>query len=258
MVKLLFSRRFIVATLIVIILMIVMVRLGFWQLDRLQQRRVLNMDVKAQLSAQPLNLNQTIPPDSNLLNMAYRSVIVKGRMAADQAIILRTQIWQGQLGYRIFTPLLINDSQQAVLVDQGWIPYSEQHNFQKYATSGEIELHGMIERVLSKPAFLTIPDPTVTPGESRLIAWNNINMDRLAEQSGFHFLPVYVVQQPDPGNSNLPFRALPVPDLSEGPHMSYAIQWFSFTAILAIGYPIFVDRRAHAQQNNQQDIIINN
>jgi len=56
-------------------------------------------------------------------------------------------------------------------------------------------------------------------------------------------LPAYIQQAPDPTWTSLPRRTQPELDLSEGPHLGYAFQWFIFAAILGIGYPFFINRR---------------
>ena len=85
-----------------------------------------------------------------------------------------------------------------------------------------------------------VPDPTLAPGQARLEGWNALNLERMQEQVQGKLLPVYLLAAPQPGISTMPYRALQEPDLSEGPHMSYALQWFSFAAILLGGYPFFV------------------
>jgi len=61
-------------------------------------------------------------------------------------------------------------------------------------------------------------------------------------------LPVYVQQAPDPSWTGLPYRQLPQLDLTEGPHMSYAIQWFSFAVLLGLGYPFYIRRQEKRAQ----------
>jgi len=42
--------------------------------------------------------------------------------------------------------------------------------------------------------------------------------------------------------TDLPYRSAPDLELTEGPHMGYAIQWFTFAVLLLGGYPVFVNR----------------
>ena len=120
-----FSRRWLLATALVLLAAAVMVRLGIWQLDRLEQRRAFNARVSEQQEAQPLVLDaDTIHLD--LYSMEYRQVSVSGEYLPEDEIVLRNQVWNtefgGQLGVKLFTPLLIEGTDEAILVERGWIP----------------------------------------------------------------------------------------------------------------------------------------
>ena len=69
-----------------------------------------------------------------------------------------------------------------------------------------------------------------------------VNVDRIQQQVSLKLLPVYIQESPDPAWTGMPYRSVSMPDLSDGPHMSYAIQWFIFASVLGVGYPIFVRR----------------
>lgn len=237
----LFSRKWRILTVLVLIAIGVMVRLGFWQLDRLQERRAYNARVQAQLDAPPLTLDANTPID-DLGNMEYRTVLVRGEFDFSQEVALRGQSVNGQLGARLLTPLRIEGSERAVLVDRGWIPYEETEDGQwpQYVQSGVIEVHGRIQASRNQTGFGIPIDPTPVPG-LRLTAWNKANVQDIAAQMPYALLPVYIQQAPDVDpDTVLPFAALSPLDLSEGSHLGYAGQWFLFATIFAVGYPFFV------------------
>jgi surfeit locus 1 family protein len=120
----LFNRRWWKITLLVILAMGVMVRLGIWQLDRLAQRRAFNARVQAQMEASTLHL-QGAALTEDLPSMEYRQVQVTGEYDFAHQVALRNQAWQGQFGVHLVTPLEISGTQTAVLVDRGWIPYDD-------------------------------------------------------------------------------------------------------------------------------------
>ncbi|TLN17845.1 hypothetical protein FDZ74_07285 [bacterium] len=86
-------------------------------------------------------------------------------------------------------------------------------------------------------------DPALTAGETRLDAWNIVNLERIQQQVSEPLLPAYILQAPDPAWNGLPHRQLVMPEITEGPHMGYAMQWFTFAAILGLGYPFFVRKQ---------------
>ncbi|WP_299028525.1 SURF1 family protein [uncultured Thermanaerothrix sp.] len=232
-------------TLLVLIGMIVMIRLGFWQLDRLAQRRAFNERVLAARSLPPLDLNSDSFSIIQLPDMEYREVVVTGEYDHSDEVLLRNQVWQGQLGFHVLTPLRIQGTSWAVLVDRGWLPYEEAQLPARlaYQEKGVISVKGVIRRGQERPDFGGVPDPTLAPGQERLDAWNLVNISRIQQQTQLSLLPIYIQQAPDPTWQGLPYRTLSEVEISEGPHLGYAIQWFTFAAILGIGYPFFVRRQ---------------
>ena len=245
-----FTPRWLITTLLVVAAVAVMARLGIWQLDRLQQRRAFNTRVQAQIDSPPLDLNQALvngqvnPAD--LPGMEYRQVVVRGTYHFDEQVGLRNQIWESQPGYQLLTPLAIDGTPYVVLVDRGWVPMQDRTMSQwaKYDPSSAAQVSGQISLSQSKQVF-GAKDPALAPGQTRLEAWNRVDLDRLSQQVQGQLLPVYIMQAPPAGaaQSSPPYRALEQPDLTEGPHMSYALQWFSFAAILGFGYPFFVRKQ---------------
>ncbi len=249
----LFSQRWILTTLLVLAAMGVMVRLGIWQLDRLEKRKAFNARVEAQLSQPELIINAGIIEDKNLLEqlpgMEYRSARVKGEFDHRNQIALRSQYHDNQYGVHLITPLKISDSDQFILVNRGWIPIQdwESGSLAQYDQPGLVEVQGMIRPSLNKADFGSRSDPTPAPGQEPLLAWNFVNIPAISNQIPYQLLPVYIQQAPDPAMSQPPFPSLPEIEISEGSHMSYAIQWFTFAAILGGGYPFFIRKQDQSQ-----------
>ncbi|MEN4011174.1 MAG: SURF1 family protein [Chloroflexota bacterium] len=252
--KIFLKPRWMLTTLLVFAGVGVLIRLGIWQLERLAWRQEFNARVSTQLAAQALDLNAEIPHDE-LHDMEYRAVVVSGTYDPGKEILLRNHVWEGQLGYRVLTPLKISGSAWMVYVDRGWIPYehgslSAPSRFQE---TGIVLVRGVIRRSQEKPDFGGVPDPTLAPGQERLEVWSVVNLDRIAAESGLTLLPVWVQQSPDAAHDGLPYRSLPEIEITEGPHMGYALQWFTFAAILGFGYPVFVRRHVFPKRDPDND-----
>lgn len=252
----LLAPRWIVASLLVIAAVAVMMRLGFWQLDRHAERAAFNARVAAQIDAPELALNQALASGeaapNDLLEMEYRPVRAEGVFDPENEIILRNQVLDGLPGYHVFTPLRIDGLEQAVLVDRGFIPLEARTPADRaqYAQSGPAEVHGVI-RLAHVPRFAGAPDPTLAPGETRLDVWNALRLERIQQQVPYPLLPVYIQAAPgaDSGGA-YPVARLEQPEISAGPHMGYALQWFAFAAMLAVGYPFFVRRMLREKQDH--------
>lgn len=247
-----FSRQWWKTTIFVLVAVAVMVRLGIWQLDRLEQRRTFNTRVEAQLAEAPLDLSgQNL--ENDLYSMEYRTAFVGGEFDHEHQVVLRNQDWRGRLGVHILTPLLIDGEDAAVLVDRGWIPYEDftGGTLSQYDDSGLVEINGIIRRSQSKSAIGGRADQVPEPGEAPLEVWNWINVTDISRQIPYELLPVYLAAAPGASTQDLPYRSELELDLSEGSHLGYAFQWFIFAAIFGIGYSFYVRR----EEKRQADII---
>ena len=112
------TRRNILAALLAVVVAAVCVRLGIWQLQRLGERRARNAAVSARLAAPPVSLNQ-LPGDPTAAR--YRRVRLTGTLDFDHEIVLIGRSRQGAPGVHIVTPLRLDGSDRAVLVNRGWV-----------------------------------------------------------------------------------------------------------------------------------------
>lgn len=239
----LISHRWWKTSLLVIAAVIVMIRLGLWQLDRLDQRRAFNARVEEQLAQSALEISEE-NLRADLYNMEYREAIVLGEYDHDRQVVLRNQDWQGRLGVHLLTPLIVQGSDRAIMVNRGWIPYEdfEAGKLSQFDESGLVEVNGVIRRSQTKPRIGGRADQIPAEGEPPLQAWNWINVGGIAGQLPYELLPVYLQGSPEPSRNQMPYRTQLELDLNEGSHLGYAFQWFTFALILAIGYPIYVSR----------------
>ncbi len=245
-----FSRRWWWTTLLVLLGAAVCIRLGIWQLDRLEGRRAFNAHYLAMRAAEPLTLTEN-PAGLDLTRMEYRSVILTGEYDFENQVALRNQYYTlnggvEQYGYHLLTPLMLADG-SAVLVDRGWIPAEGNDSpaaWRKYDLAGTVTLRGWIRLGHAAPALGGVADPPLSPGQSRLDFWNAVNLERIRQQVPYPLLDVYVQLDPEPARGGPPFPYQPAYEISEGPHLGYAGQWFTFAAILLGGYPFYLRKRS--------------
>ena len=248
MVRTLFSRRYIAITLFVLLAMAVMARLGVWQLDRRQQRLARNADLIAKLEQPPLSLNDVAaglaatPADRDEIRNTRAAA--SGRFDYEHQLLLVQQVYQDSLGSRLLTPLVLNGSDKAVLVDRGWIPLTSANpdpaNWSQYnGDASQVEISGFIQpsQQVGRPAEVKADQPA-------RLTWYQADLPAIAPQMPYEILPVYLLQSPDAaGNLAPPYRVDPEIDLSEGPHLGYAIQWFSFAIVAGVVYVRVVSQR---------------
>ncbi len=235
------SRRWWWVTLLVILGVLLLGSLGRWQLNRLEERRANNAILREQLDAPLVSLN-TIPAGTDWATLIDRRVSVQGTFDFDQQNFLRLQSFNGIAGGHLLAPLRISGREEVILVDRGWIPEPERdpQSWPQYDQPGEVTIEGYLQP--SRPYRVGTGATAATPAEPQR-EWFRVDLDAIERQMPYDLLPVYLLAAPTPGgDSEPPLRTEPEFDLSEGPHLSYAIQWFAFALMLSIGYVYYVYR----------------
>ena len=224
--------------LLVLVVFLILISLGIWQLNRLEQRRALNQAILDGLNQPPITLTgQPVNPDA----LNFRPVSVTGTFDNEASVILRGRSLNAQQGAELIVPLKIEGANQAVLVNRGWIPlaFSDAEARRAYDVGGSVTVKGIANKTQTRPnTFIAPTDPTPPPGQKGLDAWFRVDIDRIQQQVDYPLLPVFIEQSPNPESTAPPIGKATV-DLSDGPHLGYAIQWFSFALILAGIYSAF-------------------
>src|SRR5438874_140862 len=200
------------------------VRLGVWQLDRLHERRQRNALLLAARARPPLQVDGSLPADS------ARDRRLRARGVYDYA---HERLWHGRSyegvpGVDLVTPLRLRDG-GAVLVDRGWAPSPDGYHVDQQAyregDSADVEGLGM-----AAPRGRGDVDPAA-----------------LRDSLPYRVLPIVMQQSPP---STALYRPLPPgltrwpsPPLSDGPHLSYVVQWFSFAVIIVVGSLVLLRQR---------------
>lgn len=195
------------------------VRLGIWQVDRLQERRATNARVVRQLALPPAPL-VAMRDDGGGAN---RRAFVDGTPDHANEFVLTGRSRNGSPGVHVLTPVRVAGSDTGVLVNRGWI----------YAPdAATADLRPWRE---ARTRFTGYTQEFVAGAISGV---QGRGMRRLAPDGVRQLVPypvhgVYLVAQ-DSAAASAPAR-LPPPALDDGPHLSYAVQWFAFAAIAIVG-----------------------
>lgn len=207
---------------------IICIRLGFWQLDRLHQRRASNAIAAARrsLAAAVLPRDPGIP-DSALTN---RRVTMVGRFDHDREIVIRNQVLGGVPGVYTLTPLVLAATDTAVLVNRGFVPAPDGVTV--------IQLDSLREPGIVQVQGIALPIDSSNKGRPIThrgrTTWGRLDLRALRDSMPYPLLGLYVRRDPTPENATAFPRALPAPSLDDGAHLSYALQWFGFAAIATV------------------------
>jgi surfeit locus 1 family protein len=238
-----FSRRWWWATLVVLLGMAFLARLGVWQLDRLAQRKARNAQIIRQLELPPILLTEDPLPD-DLSSLKYRRASVSGKFDFSNQVALLHQNHLNSPGIHLITPLVIEGSSQAVLVDRGWLPTDQagSEHWSKFERVGPTTVTGFIQLSQTLPGKAREKAPQV-PAKPQS-EWYRVDVEAIQAQMPYDLLSVYVLESPsEKGEVRLPYQVEPEFDLSSGSHLSYAIQWFIFALILGVIYVRYVSNK---------------
>lgn len=206
--------------------LVVFVAAGFWQLSRLDEAREQNAALASQLDEPPRDVAEAFAGGGQ----PYTPVTAEGVYDADHQILSTPRSRDGRPGHDVLTPLETDAG--PLLVDRGWVPFDRDGVPEETVAppEGTVRVAGLLMPPQEGPsgdgAFVGAKDPAV-----------------VGERVGIDLLPLHLqLEDADPAPSGP--APNPRPEFDEGNHLSYAIQWFLFTAVVAIGYPILIARTA--------------
>jgi surfeit locus 1 family protein len=239
--------RWIAGAVVVIVVVVAFVELGFWQLRRLHERRVFNAAVISAEHAPAELLDRLLASRARDADaLAYHKVEFTGTYDAAHEVVLFGRTLAGRTGSELLTPLV--GRARAVVVDRGWVPLAMATPPVRPAapSAGPVRVSG----ILWPPEADTAP-PAGSPPVAQL---GRIDLGRLQAQLPYRIEPVYLwLQDQQPAQSSSLPRPVPLPPLGEGPHFSYAIQWFTFASIAAIGYVVLLRKESAQAQAPDAD-----
>jgi len=218
------SRRSIVFCAFALLASILFVRLGFWQLARLRAK-VQRNDAIAARQREPAVQFASLPRDTAAAR--YRRASAAGVFDYGAELVLSNRTYQGSPGADLVTPLRLAGSDTAVLVDRGWVysPDGSSVDRARWREPDTVSIVGYVEQYA--------PDAVSTSAARDPRILRRISRREVSSRISYPLAPYYLVQTGDTATSHPVRREMPV--LDEGPHRSYAIQWFFFAATALVG-----------------------
>jgi surfeit locus 1 family protein len=211
---------------------VICARLGLWQVQRLRERRAVNAAALAERSKPPVTIEKGDAAGAGLVD---RRVVASGRYDDEHAVILRGRVYQGVPGVEIVSPLLLDNGQSAVLVNRGFVPAPDAFTVEPdlLRERGTVRVEGIA---------LPIRSGGGAPLQrGRETTWARLDLEALRARIPYAVSPVYIRQLPDSALPRFPRRLDPL-SLDDGPHLSYAIQWFSFS-VMALVFGVVIGRQ---------------
>jgi len=226
---------------------LVCIRLGIWQLARRQERIAKNEEIQIRLSMPPSDLTDDV---QSVQDYEYRKVEIEGIYLNEHSVVLRNRSHNEQTGVHLVTPLQIEGDEAAILIDRGWISneaYVSQ-GIDQFEVDGSVVIQGVMRLSQEEPGLSFLADPTSAPDAPPRIEWRVLNIERIQSQITTALYPFFIELSEHENIS--PEMPIPDPeiDLGQGPHLSYAIQWFGFSVIALVGGALWVRRHQSGKE----------
>ena len=247
MLRVLLRPRWLVGTIIAVLLIVLFVNLGFWQLRRLDEKRDRNARIEERSSRPVEPLDELVDPrtgSDDAGELVYRRASARGRYDATGQVEIRSRSLDGRPGLWVVTPLRLDDG-TAVAINRGFVPLDTDV---PDPPGGDVEVTGLLFASQERQGI----GPR-DPADGVLTELSRLDLGRLQQQYDADLYPLWLqLQRQDPPvDEEAGPVPLPEPEQDEGPHLSYAIQWFVFATIGAIGWPLVL-RRAAAEDERRR------
>ncbi|MGI9648285.1 MAG: SURF1 family protein [Acidimicrobiia bacterium] len=208
--------------------------LGFWQLGRHFDQKEINVVVEDRIQAAPTDLS---PSTADPEQLELRPAVVRGHYDYASQLELRPRAQNGRVGYDQVVPLVTVDG--VVLVNRGFIADADGSARLQPPATTTLEVIGTIR--LSHGTSRFGPQ---NPETGALESIARLDIDRLNAQFDGLLYPVFldlIREQPEAGGLA---TVLPVPpEPTSRPHLPYALQWWSFAAVVSIGWILYLRKQ---------------
>lgn len=197
-------------------------------MDRAREKRQKQQMIEARQSAKPVNIQDAVQAESELLN--FQRVSLQGSFIPDKNIFLVNKLHRGQIGYEVLSPFKLKSTHQVVIISRGWTPigFDKTDLPNMPPPSGEMHLTGVVHVPSGRSFFV---DQRIRK-EDWPLRLHHLKMESIAPFFEVPLFP-YVIRLEE----NLPGALQPYwPVFKTNPERStsYAYQWFSMAGLLVL------------------------
>jgi surfeit locus 1 family protein len=221
-----------VPTVTALIMLVVLVGLGSWQVERLHWKQNLIATIADRMRQPPVDVEAF---SANPEEADYRPASAQGEFDHDHIFYLAAISLTGEGGYHLLTPLRLANGRY-LLVDRGWIPYDHKNHPEGFARpKGPVALTGILR--LPRHALM---QPANRPASNDWYWIDLTQMAVLADIPGF--LPYILSVNAAPDSAALPIGGQTRLELPNN-HLQYVLTWYGLAMALTIIYMVYSFQR---------------
>lgn len=261
--RFLVSPRWIVFHLLVLGGVVLMVNLSLWQWHRLDERREFNALVEERRGEPTVPYAELMPvaASPSPADVEWLATAAVGRYDTEHPIVVVNRSQNGQAGANLVSPLVLGDG-RVLLVNRGFLPLAALDRQLPPAPTGEVQVAGRL-RASEVRRTGQLSSTPADDSPSGAIEVPRLDIDELEQLVGDDLEPMWLSVSGDAAGAPLSRPAddpmlAPVaePELSEGPHLSYAIQWLIFSVCVIVGWVFAVRRSVRSRRRAGVDISV--
>ena len=229
MFRFLLSSRWIGFAIFVILLAAVCTRLGIWQIHRLDHRLAQNTIIKAHFGADLVDLEVALKPGQKVSDSSeWTRVSTTGTYDVEHQVTVKFSTRDGAPGVDVVTPLVLA-SGAAVLVDRGWMETKNTMDRPDLPAppTGAVSVTGWLRQNNGASGQAVRP----VDGQVRAISSTG-----LASTVPYTLVDGYLNLRSESPKPSTALAAEPKPELGQGPHFFYALQWWFFALLAIVGW----------------------
>jgi len=230
----LFTTRWLLSHLFALTMVVGMVGLGFWQLERRDERNATNDEIAAAAERVPIQIESILDGVEPVVE--HRRVIVRGEYLDQSSFLVANRSFETQAGSWLATPVELDDG-TIVIVARGWVPrlWVAGSDPRLIDTPNEVELVGRV--------FESVDGGLIGSGTDDYAEVSRMELVVVEEAISLDVADVWIQLEAQlPAARDLPIP-VPPPPLGEGPHLSYAFQWFFFSSSGIVVYGLILRRK---------------
>ena len=211
-------------TIFFVIFAVVFFSLGIWQIERGQTKTQIMSEFENKLTKEPIYLNAE--------SKKWDRVLVSGRWENKKQLLIDNVIHQGIAGYKVLTPLRIDETNKLILVDRGWI---KQNKFRDQLP--DIQIPDDFESVsgtLEQPELgLVLSDELISNNWPKISQTKNVKV--ISKAYTEEIFPMILLADPLLKNS-LEYIKITPTNMTPIKHYGYSSQWFLMFIVLCFMY----------------------
>lgn len=224
-------------TIIALVFLVILVRLGIWQLDRAEEKRQIIANQQAKMSMPPVNLTRAVQDYEAL---AFRRIEVQGTFDSKYQMFIDNKIHKGKAGYYVVTPMKLSELDSYVLVNRGWVAMNPDRQILPNidTTNEPVTLTGLIKTDPKDVADLGSANRS-NQGWPAVVRY--VDFQQFQQETGLKLQPFLFLLDKSADHGFV--REWKFVNLPPEKSTSYAVTWFTLATVLLIIYIVVNTKR---------------